>query len=46
MLVRFKNMSMEDVKIPEEDKNKIMHIALPVGQDHLLMARDTLESLG
>jgi PhnB protein len=45
-VVRFKDMSMEGVSIPEEDENKIMHIGLPIGKDNVLMATDTLESLG
>lgn len=45
-LVRFKDLPMEGVSIPPEDEDKIMHIALPVGQDDLLMASDTLKSLG
>jgi len=45
-VVRFKDMPMEGVKIPKEDENKIMHIALPLGKDDVLMASDTLESLG
>lgn len=44
--VRFKDMPMEGVKIPKEDEDKIMHIALPLGHDDVLMASDTLESLG
>lgn len=31
--------------LPEEDQDKIMHIALPVGSSHL-MGTDALESLG
>ncbi|MBI4225645.1 VOC family protein [Candidatus Roizmanbacteria bacterium] len=45
-VVRFKDMPMEGVKIPKKDENKIMHIGLPIGQDNVLMATDTLESLG
>jgi PhnB protein len=45
-VVRFKDMPMEGVHIPKEDENKIMHIGLPIGKDNLLMASDTLESLG
>ena len=45
-IVRFKDMPMEGVKIPKKDENKIMHIALPIGRDDVLMASDTLESLG
>ncbi|AHM62763.1 Glyoxalase/bleomycin resistance protein/dioxygenase [Flammeovirgaceae bacterium 311] len=29
-----------------EEKNKIMHIALPIGKGNLLMATDALESMG
>ena len=43
---RFKDMPVEGVSIPKEDENKIMHIGLPIGKDDVLMASDTLESLG
>ncbi len=45
-LVRFKDMPMGDAKLSEADANKIMHIALPVGKDGVLMATDALESMG
>jgi len=45
-LVRFSDMPMEGVDIPSDDAGKIMHISLPVGEDSVLMASDTLESLG
>ena len=45
-VVRFKDMLIEGVNIPTEDKNKIMHIGLPIGRDSVLMATDTLASLG
>jgi PhnB protein len=45
-VVRFKDMPMEGVSIPKEDENKIMHIGLAIGEDNVLMATDTLESLG
>ena len=45
-VVRFKDMPMEGVSIPKKDENKILHIALPVGKEDVLMASDTLESLG
>lgn len=45
-LVRFKDMPMEGVSLSEEAAVKIMHIALPVGANDLLMASDSLESLG
>jgi PhnB protein len=44
-LIRFRDMPMEGVTIPEEDLDKIMHISLPIG-DHALMASDSLESIG
>ncbi len=45
-LVRFKDMPMEGVEIPKQDANKIMHVGLPIGGDQVLMATDTLKSLG
>ncbi|HYI45999.1 MAG TPA: VOC family protein [Actinomycetota bacterium] len=45
-LVRFKDMPMEGVDLPKEAEEKIMHIALPLGEDHLLMATDAIESMG
>ncbi len=45
-LVRFKDMPMEGVEIPDADQDKIMHIGLPIGDGQMLMATDTLASLG
>jgi PhnB protein len=45
-VVRFRDFPMEGVTIPEEDGDKLMHIALPIGEDNILMASDVLESLG
>src|SRR4030043_1960055 len=45
-VVRFKDMPMEGVKIPKKDETKIMHIGLPIGKEDVLMASDSLESLG
>jgi len=45
-VVRFRDMPMPGVSLSEEDADKIMHIALPLGQDQILMASDVLESLG
>lgn len=42
---RFKDLPMPGVVIPREAEDKLMHIALPVGED-LLMASDALGSLG
>lgn len=45
-VVRFKELPIEGVTIPEDDEDKIMHIGLPIGDDSILMASDVLESLG
>jgi PhnB protein len=37
---------MEGVAISEDDEDKIMHIALPIGDGNVLMASDVHESLG
>jgi len=44
-LVRFKDFPMPGVTIPEADQNKLMHIALPIGES-VLMGTDALESMG
>ncbi|HYN99823.1 MAG TPA: VOC family protein [Actinomycetota bacterium] len=44
-IVKFKDMPMEGVPLSEADGEKVMHIALPIGDD-LLMASDALESFG
>lgn len=36
----------EAEKLSESDKDKLMHIALPIGKDITLMATDALESMG
>jgi PhnB protein len=45
-VMRFKDMPMPGVTIAKNEENKIMHIALPVGKDDVLMASDALESHG
>ncbi len=44
--MRFKDMSNPDFPTPENEANKIMHIALTIGKHNLLMGSDTPESLG
>jgi len=41
-VMRFKDVP--GVNAPGDDQNKIMHIALPIGNGNLLMATDMLES--
>lgn len=45
MIQRFKDTPESD-KIPEAEKDKIMHIALPIGKGNVLMGTDALESMG
>lgn len=44
--VTFGDMPMEGATVPEADKDKMIHISLPLGGDSVLMASDALESLG
>ena len=44
-IIRFKDISSAEFPIPENEANKIMHIALPIGKN-ILMANDVPESLG
>lgn len=41
---RFKDTPDGD-KLPEHEKNKVMHIGLPFGSTNMLMATDALESM-
>ena len=45
-IVRFKNIASGEFKVPEKEANKIMHIALPIGTDTMLIANDVPEVLG
>ncbi len=45
-ITRFKDMPVPGMTIPKKDENKLMHIALPVGKDDVLMASDVLEGFG
>lgn len=44
-LSRFKDQA-ETANVPENEKNMIMHVALPISNDVILMGTDTLESMG
>ncbi|MDL1891463.1 VOC family protein [Sphingobacteriales bacterium CHB3] len=45
-LQRFRDVPPEGGNIPENEKDKIMHIALPIGKGNMLMATDALECMG
>jgi PhnB protein len=44
-IMRFKELSSPEFPVTENDANKIMHIALPIGKN-ILMANDVPESMG
>ncbi len=45
MLARFKD-TPEAGRVPDRDKERIMHVSLPIGKGNTLMATDALESMG
>ena len=45
MIMRFKDMESPEFPVADHEANKIMHIALPIGQN-VLMANDVPESMG
>ena len=45
-LVRFKELKTEGFSFPEEELNKIMHIALPIGVGSTIMGSDVPSMLG
>lgn len=44
--MRYKDLSSPEYPIPENDANRLMHIALPIGKKSVLMASDVLEVMG
>ena len=46
MIARFKDLSSPENPIAEKEANKIMHIALPIGKNSVLMGSDTPEFMG
>ena len=44
-IMRFKDLSSPEFPVAENEANKIMHIALPIGKN-FLMANDVPESMG
>lgn len=45
-IIRFRDLESEDFPVAENEKNKIMHIALPIGKTGMLMGNDVPEMLG
>lgn len=45
-ITRFKDLSSPEFPVAENDANKIMHIALPLGKHNMLIANDVPEFMG
>jgi PhnB protein len=45
-IIRFKDLASDEFSIPEDDANKIMRIALPIGKHNVLIANDVPGFLG
>lgn len=45
MIMRFKDMSSPEFPVADNEANKVMHIALPIGRN-ILMGNDVLEGMG
>ena len=45
-VMRYKDLSSPEYPVAENDANRIMHIALPIGKSNALMGSDVLEIMG
>jgi PhnB protein len=45
-IIRFKDLASPEFRVTEQEENKIMHIALPIGESNMLMANDVPEFMG
>jgi len=45
-VVRFKDLASAGMSIAEHEENKVMHIALPISKESMLMGNDVPESMG
>ena len=45
-IIRFKDLSSPEFTVADNDANKIMHIALPIGNRNVLIANDVPEFMG
>jgi PhnB protein len=45
-IIRFKDLASAEFPVPENEANKIMTIALPIGKHNVLMANDVPEFMG
>lgn len=45
-IIRFKDLASAEFPVPEKEENKIMYIALPIGQSNMLIGNDVPEIMG
>ena len=45
-IIRFKDLASPEFQVPENEANKIMYIALPMGKHNVLIANDVPEFMG
>ncbi|SFO90245.1 PhnB protein [Chitinophaga sp. YR627] len=45
-IIRFKDLTVGEIQIPESEANKIMYIALPIGGQNVLIGNDVPEFMG
>lgn len=45
-VIRFKELANAEFPVDEKEENKIMHIALPIGEKNVLMGNDVPEFMG
>lgn len=45
-IIRFKDLASAEFPVPDNEANKIMYIALPMGKNNVLIANDVPEFMG
>ncbi len=45
-IIRFKDLASAEFPVPEQEEQKIMYIALPIGEGSMLIANDVPEVMG
>jgi PhnB protein len=45
-IIRYKDLSIPEHPVAENDANRLMHVALPIGKSNVLMGSDVLEIMG
>ena len=45
-IIRFKDLASDEFKIPKDEAEKLMYIALPIGQNNVLVANDVPGFMG